>query len=348
MKHVKRPPLRLYRTLFPDLKRQMQERNKTPDRQPESVSRAHFIHGMLLQQAVVFDCRSLPLDFIRETGDACFAEKQALQEKIQIPFPICYFEFEAHPKSLVRAIVAEQIRSYDGMDEELSIPGTRDWADPPDGKPLLGDIVRTWFYPAWSPQFDPDGPREAWNLTLEQLKDLADRSLFNTVAGDFTNGAIGQDEFFVVRELYTTSGFRIEPGSLEDATAREAAIMLLGALVLLDEKLVIDTFVPDPVAWWQRERIRKGKPPTSGDAHVLTVNVPAVRYAVSRSAVAAGTHESPCLHWRRGHSRTLHRGSEFESATWVRRCLVGDPDKGFVAPRYRLTSRLPMPGEVVH
>ena len=44
--------------------------------------------------------------------------------------------------------------------------------------------------------------------------------------------------------------------------------------------------------------------------------------------------ESPCLHWRRGHWRTLHRGEPNEQRIWVDRCLVGDPAKGFHQPDY--------------
>jgi len=67
---------------------------------------------------------------------------------------------------------------------------------------------------------------------------------------------------------------------------------------------------------------------------VLSLNLAETR----KRAITArlGEHESPMLHWRRGHWRTLHRLSEFERRTWIKRCLVGNPEKGFVAKRYNL------------
>jgi len=38
----------------------------------------------------------------------------------------------------------------------------------------------------------------------------------------------------------------------------------------------------------------------------------------------------------------LHRGSEFENRAWVRECLFGDPEKGFVRNQYRLVNEMPM------
>ena len=68
---------------------------------------------------------------------------------------------------------------------------------------------------------------------------------------------------------------------------------------------------------------------------VLTLNVPAIRNEAKRTPL--GTHESPALHWRRGHWRTLHRATEAETKTWIRKCLVGDPERGYIAKNYRLT-----------
>jgi hypothetical protein len=115
---------------------------------------------------------------------------------------------------------------------------------------------------------------------------------------------------------------------------------LLGVLTLLNERLLIDLVEPDPAKKLNSARAKRGKFPVSGARHLLTVNVPAVRRVARRTPI--GTHESPALHWRRGHWRLNHRGSEFEKNTWVRKCLVGDPNKGFVGKSYRLVHDVPM------
>ena len=118
------------------------------------------------------------------------------------------------------------------------------------------------------------------------------------------------------------------------------AKLVLGVIALLKMKLVIETSVPDPCPYISKARHKKGKHPISSATRMLTVNVPAVHSAAQKTA--RGTHESPCLHWRRGHDRTLHRGSEFERSTWVSKCLVGDPSKGFVRNDYQLVHKIPL------
>jgi hypothetical protein len=114
-----------------------------------------------------------------------------------------------------------------------------------------------------------------------------------------------------------------------------ACKLVLGVLGLLKEKFLTEIIEPDPMPRLTKVRAKKGKHPISSETRVLTVNVAAVRRAVSKSAPSR-QHESPALHWRRGHSRVLHRGSEFESQTWVKRCLVGDPARGYSSKDYRL------------
>jgi hypothetical protein len=296
---------------------------------------------MALASATIFDCRELPVPLVRDTGYAAFEDFAQTGEAVRLPHPICYWEFADSPDILLRALLAE----------EIQVPETQRFTLPPDHS---GTIVRVWYYVNWD-TIDRADP-ETLNLIERAIKsglitpDDLGVPMFVPYAGEFNNRVYDAPAAFFTERLI----FPLKQGidhpieESERELAHEGGVALLGLVALLQDKLLLEQFVPDPQVWWQRERAKKGKLPTSGDAHVLTVNVPAVRYAVSRSAAPRGTHESPCLHWRRGHSRTLHRGSEFESTTWVRRCLVGDPDKGFIAPSYRLTSRLPMPGEVIH
>lgn len=122
----------------------------------------------------------------------------------------------------------------------------------------------------------------------------------------------------------------------------------LAVATLLNEKLVIDKVRPDPAPGVTHERLRTHKPPISGEAHVLTINVPIIRYRTARSTPQGETHDSPALHWRRGHWRVYNRGSNFESTGWVQRCLVGDPAKGYIRnTQYRLVHR-PAPFRIIN
>lgn len=51
-----------------------------------------------------------------------------------------------------------------------------------------------------------------------------------------------------------------------------------------------------------------------------------------RGGAGTGTHESPRLHLRRGHIRRLPTGK----TTWVRQCIVGNPERGTVEKDYRV------------
>ena len=113
---------------------------------------------------------------------------------------------------------------------------------------------------------------------------------------------------------------------------RNKSALLLGLLALLQEKLLLQTKNPGLSLVKNARRKQQNKVPVY-PYRVLTLNLAETRRRTK--SVALHHHESPMLHWRRGHWRTLHRGSEFESRSWIRRCLVGDPDKGFAAKHYR-------------
>lgn len=107
--------------------------------------------------------------------------------------------------------------------------------------------------------------------------------------------------------------------------------LVLGVLTLLRDRLLLNEAVPDPKPWVNKKRRALGKYPLSSARNILTVNVAAVKREAGY--ITLGHHESPALHWRRGHYRMLHRGTDDQKTTWVRRCLVGDPDRGFISHR---------------
>jgi hypothetical protein len=110
------------------------------------------------------------------------------------------------------------------------------------------------------------------------------------------------------------------------------ARMTMGAVSLLSEKLLTSEHKPDPAPKLTRARMKRGKPRLTSDYHLLRVNVPAVRKLAR--PIQPGGHESPCLHWRRGHWRVFDHDNNRK--TFVRKCLVGDPARGYVAKDYCL------------
>lgn len=53
-----------------------------------------------------------------------------------------------------------------------------------------------------------------------------------------------------------------------------------------------------------------------------------------RTEHKGGTHASPAYHMRRGHKRTLHRGTRYERDIFVHACAVGNPQRGKVEHDY--------------
>lgn len=267
-----------------------------------------------LSEAKIFDCRQLPVGFVQNTGEAVFEDYRQLQQMVRLPFNACYFEF-----SDGFGIYAQE--------------GAMAWDAP--GQPLEGIASA----PADDPRFHHQvevHPFTEWDTLSRDLPDYAH------VIGEFPNGYAGpdgsDDPFFHTNSISGHTDIR-DPEVRHYDAANEAGRRLLAILSMLDEKLLASEFVPDPAPQLTRSRRRMGRPPRTGDSYVITVNVAAVRRIAKRPV---GTHESPCLHWRRGHPRTLHRGSEFERRTWVPRCLVGDPARGYISKDYRLIRHEPL------
>lgn len=138
------------------------------------------------------------------------------------------------------------------------------------------------------------------------------------------------------------STFEQEPEIIEPHRInRRAAILLKGIALLMTEKLVLDRIRPDQMPQLNKRRIQRGKLPLDGETHVITLYVPAIRFATRKAGTSdeGNTHATPMLHWRRAHQRTLRAGTALEHEVSVRRHLVGDPDKGFAKPSYRLLPR---------
>lgn len=173
-------------------------------------------------------------------------------------------------------------------------------------------------------------------VIIRRLKPGAEADSFVIEGFAFTNFPRDEDELF--------SWCDHEATEAEQEECEAAAKRVAGILHLMGEHLVLDRPLADPEPEKAAKRKKRNHLPQSGASHVLAINVPAVRRAsLTRSqAEDAASHASPALHWRRGHWRTLYRGSEFESRARVRPHLVGDPDRGFIRSSYRLVNEMPM------
>ena len=95
--------------------------------------------------------------------------------------------------------------------------------------------------------------------------------------------------------------------------------------IALDAEVATSEVVRAPVAL-NEKRTKRGKPPLS-DYRVVDL---ARRHRVANPN-AGHTGGKKRLHFRRGHWRHYEA-----SKTWIRWCLVGDPDLGFIAKHYAL------------
>lgn len=266
------------------------------------INEGHLADGKIdeFTSAEVFDCRGLPLEFVADSGDAAWEELQATREPLKLPFESCYFEFDRE--------IAIYARSY------------QESVDP--GSAVSFEVFRNWSNDLFEPNVsDPQTGEFYYDFTVESYNE------WQTQFGGETPKTVTEVPFFeVVNE--------IDEGRDMPAAGR----LLLGVLALMQDKLLISNeFKANPRPWLTQARRERGQPPKEGDVRVLTMNVPAIRNATKRAA-PIGTHESPALHWRRGHWRNLPRADE--ARTWVRKCLVGDPERGFVTKNYRLVATM--------
>jgi hypothetical protein len=295
-----------------------------------------------LYSAVIFDCRALPSAFVMDTGKAAFDEALETKQQIRLPFETCYFEFEH------TSILAFEQSFYFATENYMEHGG-------PNARDTVGLIVVGHCFGGWKqiqgvaggvsydayqqgvPYFEfingfdfgvLDGKTEVGapqtrKTVYPGFLTLCDtEAMLDQYAQPMQHHEHGQD-FGISTVLF------------------HGSILLLGVLALLNEKLLAQNVVADPAPRLTAARAKKGLPPLTAESRVLTINVAAVRNVVR--GVTLQHHESPALHWRRGHWRHLHRGSEFEKRAWVRRCLVGDPEKGYVGPRdFKLVWHQPM------
>jgi hypothetical protein len=111
-----------------------------------------------------------------------------------------------------------------------------------------------------------------------------------------------------------------------DSVQQFVFAQVLAICVALDADVATHTVVRAPHKL-NEKRERAGKPKLL-DYHVVDL---ARRHRVANPSGATGGGGRKRLHWRRGHWRHFET-----SKTWVKWCLVGDPDLGFINKHYKL------------
>jgi hypothetical protein len=260
------------------------------------------------ESARVFDARRIPINFLRDSGASAILDIQAERRTVRLPFDMAWFEFADHFGVLAREVSQHNaVTLTDEMLRTRAFDGTS-----------IGEHIE--FIPIYSA--DGKGDFDARFAAVDE----AFGCIHNWVSAN------DRDDYDAPYELWNLGTGRIAFDAAAEA--------LFGVLSLLSGHLIASEDLPDPAPALSKARSKRGQPPVTGPSTVLTLNLAAIRRAARRPA---GSHESPCLHWRRGHERILHRGSEFEGRTWVRRCLVGDPSRGYAGHRsYQLKWDLPL------
>jgi hypothetical protein len=137
-------------------------------------------------------------------------------------------------------------------------------------------------------------------------------------AGDFST--IGYASLVELKEAWV--------GLNTDSREHQYLISQIKAIcIALDAEVAVRTVERAPVKL-NEKRARAGKPPLK-DFHIVDL---ARRYRVANPLPGTGEPRHRVrLHFRRGHWRHFET-----SKTWVKWCLVGNPDMGFIAKEYSL------------
>lgn len=292
-------------------------------------------------EAELFDCRNLNVDFVGDTGQAVFEDAANRRDQlIRLPHPACYFEFGDN----FAVLALEQEFYYWPTPETITdadVEAARERSIHLQKSHLPADqiAIKLWafanvydrdqidiFFAGFFSNTLNDGGDEPPPFYSIDYIDEADRAWDNA---DDLNQIIRAHEEPPV-EIPNDVNDRLSIGGER----------LLAILTLMSDKLVSVEYQPDPAPQLTKAREKRGRLPTTSAMHIVTINVAAVR-RVTRG-IKLGTHESPCLHWRRGHDRVLHRGSEFEKKIWINRMLVGDPDRGYASKQYRVKHEMPL------
>lgn len=285
------------------------------------AKRADWFRDFNQNDYIAFDCRAIDSVFLDETGKATEEEIKNNQPVPRLPFENCVFEFEDICVLANEEITHEYV---DGLTDEIVEKAGTD-------EEITPDFSHTYLTYKVFPKkrLDTVSIERIFSPYGEIITPEADHCYYPENEDESQRGGIN----VVVIEPDID-----EVTPLDDLTTdvyRGFGEAIIGVLSLMEEKLLTNRGIEAPKALSEK-RQRKGKKNIYCDYHVLTINVGESRRRTTGKRLLK--HESPRLHWRRGHWRTLNRMTEFEKKIWIDKCLVGDPDKGFAEKSYKLVN----------
>lgn len=247
----------------------------------------------------LFDCTSLDFGFLVETGIEYAAELENNKAPLNLPMLINYFEFADF------AVIASNALYFSSQIKP----------EEAHGRDELQVCDAQYYY----------------EITTLSVYDLCRPLLFRE-----TYIEIGNYEMLID----SPEDYKYICGVLEDDSSstnyistddeRTIAYAVLGVMCLMSEQLIKKSIHREVIEKnYGKTKIKKITP-----YHVLTLNLAETHRRTI--GMPFNKHESPRLHWRRGHWRTIHRYTDDERKTWVKKCLVGDPRKGFSDKHYKL------------
>jgi hypothetical protein len=132
--------------------------------------------------------------------------------------------------------------------------------------------------------------------------------------------------------IYVLNDGKIQYGPIKESEnlEQEDAHMILGFLSAWYDSLSkrCEVYIPTvEQTFTNRRKIAQGKFP-SYEWRTVTIEP-----AKPKLAHKGGTHASPRLHDRRGHTRKLASGK----MVWIRNCKVGHPNKGVIFHDYKIS-----------
>lgn len=259
-----------------------------------------------------FDCTGIDRDFLIHTGREFRSEIDAAYDggnELALPYASCLFEFADEIVA-----VEEVCTCWGGVMSNEVAAGREEYAMKAHSQAIHGVVANK--RPVSS------------ILTVEEI------------AGNYEDNSFivqTRSDWLVERQYSRSCSEEFKAVNVtakDESKFKDAADLVLGVLCLLSERLLLKEHPVSGQSTTKNARARASGKSERHQYRILKLNLAEAKHRARKAAIRQ--HESPRLHWRRGHWRTLHRGSEFEGRTWIKRCLVGDPDRGFVSKHYQV------------
>lgn len=251
----------------------------------------------LVKQAVLFDFGAMHPEMAHKD----FALDMYERRLFTLPFAVTAFAFEAKPNNPLQA----------------SYAGTR-----PAGAMMV---------------LSQDEEQRLTAIMCTEMRDEGGMSMgaipfaivMRAKLSDASGGAVSVDEesFPLIDDAMMATMYGSADARGHDSMRNRLCsnlVACMGMTVMLMSKGVETEHHPAP-AKLNKARVRKGKPPI-GESYSVRINA-GDSFSINGESIAGHVRGTPRIHWRRGHFRTIHRGTEVERVVPVAPCVVGVTDE---------------------